>query len=268
MTGCWWTADVTSRDPATATVPDLLTNCLFSGERLPSEVAHVRRVARKRGRVAAARFALSIASVYARQLRLLGAARTFTFAEESYPYFRHWRVTTFLNERTIEVPIVTRELARRPGASILEIGNVLNQYVHIPHTVVDKYERASGVLNVDVVDFDPGVQYDLIVSISTLEHVGWDETPKEPDKNRARDAKPGTPARAGWPTGVHHAYRLQLASGRTAGARGAAVWRSAVYEAHESRERVARNSVGRGVRLAIRRAISARERSRRWDVGR
>jgi len=37
---------------------------------------------------------------------------------------------------------------------------------------------------VDVVDFDPGRTYDLIISISTLEHVGWDEEPIEPVKVR------------------------------------------------------------------------------------
>jgi hypothetical protein len=32
------------------------------------------------------------------------------------------------------------------------------------------------------VDFQPGKLYDLIVSISTLEHVGWDEEPRDPPK--------------------------------------------------------------------------------------
>jgi hypothetical protein len=38
--------------------------------------------------------------------------------------------------------------------------------------VLDKYEQAPGVINEDVVSFSPPQKYDLIVSVSTLEHVG------------------------------------------------------------------------------------------------
>jgi len=62
------------------------------------------------------------------------------------------------------------------------VGNVLSHYFRIFHDVLDKYEVAEGVINQDVVDFKPTQKYDLIVSISTLEHVGWDEEPKEPGK--------------------------------------------------------------------------------------
>ena len=48
--------------------------------------------------------------------------------------------------------------------------------------MVDKYERAPGVINQDIVDYVPGEKYDRIVSISTIEHVGWDEKPRDPDK--------------------------------------------------------------------------------------
>jgi cyclopropane fatty-acyl-phospholipid synthase-like methyltransferase len=63
---------------------------------------------------------------------------------------------------------------------VLEVGNVLAHYHRVRHAVVDKYERADGVLNRDVVDLRPERDYDLIVSISTLEHVGFDE-PGDPD---------------------------------------------------------------------------------------
>jgi SAM-dependent methyltransferase len=65
---------------------------------------------------------------------------------------------------------------------VLEIGNVLSHYVPVSHDVVDKYEQGPGVLNTDVLEFDPGKLYDLIISISTLEHVGWDEEAREADK--------------------------------------------------------------------------------------
>lgn len=62
------------------------------------------------------------------------------------------------------------------------MGNVLRHYLDHEHVVVDRYEHAPGVHNVDVVDFHPDERYDLIVSISTLEHVGFDEEPKDPEK--------------------------------------------------------------------------------------
>jgi len=64
------------------------------------------------------------------------------------------------------------------------VGNVLSHYGAVAHEVVDKYEEAPGVVNEDICTFDPGKQYDLIVSISTLEHLGWGwaQTPKEPEE--------------------------------------------------------------------------------------
>jgi hypothetical protein len=55
------------------------------------------------------------------------------------------------------------------------VGNVLSHYFSVNHDVVDKYEKAEGVINRDIIDFHPSKEYDLIISISTLEHVGWDE---------------------------------------------------------------------------------------------
>jgi len=69
-----------------------------------------------------------------------------------------------------------------PPERVLEIGNVLSHYFPTRHDIVDKFEQAPGVQNVDVVDFRPTQSYDLIVSISTLEHVGFNEQPLEPEK--------------------------------------------------------------------------------------
>jgi SAM-dependent methyltransferase len=46
--------------------------------------------------------------------------------------------------------------------------------------VVDKYEPAPGVLNRDVLELGELGPFDLIVAISTLEHVGHDEAPRDP----------------------------------------------------------------------------------------
>ena len=64
----------------------------------------------------------------------------------------------------------------------MEVGNVLSHYGPVRHDVLDKYEKAAGVINEDVCVFKPGKKYDLIVSVSTLEHVGWDEEPRDPNK--------------------------------------------------------------------------------------
>ena len=109
------------------------------------------------------------------------SARTFTFQGRHYNYFFHSYNTTWNNERTVEVPIV-RNFIGDGGKRILEVGNVLSHYFHVNYDVIDKYEKAHGVINEDVVDFQPSKKYDLIVSISTLEHVGWDENSRDPKK--------------------------------------------------------------------------------------
>jgi hypothetical protein len=58
----------------------------------------------------------------------------------------------------------------------------MGHYLPGHHTVVDKYEAGPGVLNVDVADLDLGSKFDLILSISTLEHVGLDEDEVDPEK--------------------------------------------------------------------------------------
>ncbi len=108
--------------------------------------------------------------------------KTFTFNGRTYPYLYHFCNKTWKNERGVEIPIFRDILRRHQDARILEVGNVLSHYVPIHHDVVDKYEVAPGVINQDIVEFAPTARYDLILSISTLEHVGWDEVPREPDK--------------------------------------------------------------------------------------
>ncbi len=128
--------------------------------------------------------------------RRLRGAPLFTLGGETYRHLIHPFILD--NERTVEIPIALREVERRPGARILEVGNVLGAYADFPHVVVDKYERAAGVLNVDIVDYRPDAPFDLILCISTLEHVGWDETPREPGKVlRALEAMRGMLAPGG-----------------------------------------------------------------------
>ena len=114
--------------------------------------------------------------------RWFRSGETFTFQGRAYSYFFHRHNTTWRNERSVEVPIIHALVKARPPDRVLEIGNVLRHYFSVSHDVVDKYEQAAGVINEDVVDYRPAKKYDLIVAISTLEHVGWDERPKDPAK--------------------------------------------------------------------------------------
>ncbi len=114
--------------------------------------------------------------------KTLGSSRSFTFQGQGYRYFYHVYNMTWKNERAVELPIVWRIVKEYRGKEVLEVGNVLSHYFNVGHDILDKYNKAPGVINQDVVDFHPSKKYDLIVSISTLEHVGWDEEPREPEK--------------------------------------------------------------------------------------
>lgn len=106
----------------------------------------------------------------------------FVFSGKTFHYFCHPYNATWRNERSVEIALAKDKLAELSGRKILEVGNVMAYYYPSKHVVVDKYEVALGVQNIDIVDFNPETRFDLIVSISTLEHVGWDETPREPGK--------------------------------------------------------------------------------------
>ncbi len=106
----------------------------------------------------------------------------FTFRGRRYNYFYHPYNVTWGNERSVEIAIIWDIVKGRLAKEILEVGNVLSNYFQFEHDVVDKFEKAEGVVNVDIVDYRPSKRYDLIVSISTMEHVGWDDVPREPTK--------------------------------------------------------------------------------------
>lgn len=120
--------------------------------------------------------------LYFYSLLWLKTPKTFTFNGQTYKYFWHWYNFTWRNERSIEIPIIREKVQSFHGKRILEVGNVLSHYTPCQHDILDKYEKGRNVMNQDVVDFQPSEKYDLIVSISTLEHVGWEEVPQEPRK--------------------------------------------------------------------------------------
>jgi hypothetical protein len=108
----------------------------------------------------------------------------FIFQGKVYHYFYHPYNCTYRNERAVEIPICWEIVkdARNKGQKILEVGNVLSHYFHVDHDIVDKYEKAIGIINEDVCNFKSSKKYYLIISISTLEHVGFDEEPRDPCK--------------------------------------------------------------------------------------
>jgi SAM-dependent methyltransferase len=105
----------------------------------------------------------------------------FVLDGRDYNYVWHEHAHTWRSERAVEIPIALAELATAQPARTLEVGNVLPNFARTRHRVIDKYETASGVQNEDAVSFGGG-PYDLIVSVSTLEHIGYDEDPREPGK--------------------------------------------------------------------------------------
>ena len=109
---------------------------------------------------------------------------TATFGHDGHalPYLRHAYNYTWLNERAVEVPLAAAVLTEAGDRRVLEVGNVLAHYLPVSHPVVDKYEQAPGVHNVDVVDIDLPGPFDLVLAISTLEHVGFDEEVRDPGK--------------------------------------------------------------------------------------
>lgn len=109
------------------------------------------------------------------------AAKTFGYEGREVPYFWHRYNHTWLTERAVEIALAADVLVDS-GPRTLEVGNVLGHYLPTSHTVVDKYERSAGVRNEDVVDLVLEEQQDLIISISTMEHVGLDEPDLDPDK--------------------------------------------------------------------------------------
>ena len=184
-------------------------------------VRRVGQTARERGSLPVARACLGWGAGYLGG-RLARRGGAFDYDGVPVPYFRHPYRWTWLNERAVEVALARRVLAGRDPAGVLEIGHVLPHYLPVRHEVVDKYERAPGVRNEDVVDLPAGPTYDLIVSVSTLEHVGLDEDVRDPGKpvralRRLTDLL--TPAGTLWvtvPVGYNADLDAQLRAGAVA----------------------------------------------------
>jgi SAM-dependent methyltransferase len=101
--------------------------------------------------------------------------RSFQWDGVTIDYFYHRYNTTWANERAVEVPIAKRYLEGIEPANLLEVGNVMAHYGVLGHAIVDKYEPAAGIINEDIIDYAPGRKFELILSVSTFEHIGFDD---------------------------------------------------------------------------------------------
>lgn len=114
----------------------------------------------------------------------------FYFNNNRLEYFDHSYNNRRLTEREIEIPIIGFYFKKTGIRKILEIGNVTNHYYTYfqdlidDKVVVDRYEKGFGVISQDVRDFKSDMKFDLIVSISTFEHM-------DSDRNRNKDYEKG-----------------------------------------------------------------------------
>ncbi|MEM6797311.1 MAG: hypothetical protein AAF725_25290 [Acidobacteriota bacterium] len=167
--------------------------------------------------------------------RRAAGPRRFTLGGEAFRYLVHPFILD--NERAVEIPLALaayRESERRLAEPrVLEVGNVLRAYCDLGQTVVDRYEVEPGVINLDLLDFhlgetrDPGGSrdaeaegFDLALSISTVEHIGHDERPREPEKalralwHLKRLVAPGGLLLVTFPAGYHPGLDRALEEGR------------------------------------------------------
>lgn len=105
----------------------------------------------------------------------------FYFNGKKYEYLIHPYNLSWINERTAEIPIVLDFLNQTNKKNILELGAVLQHYLKVQWDVVDKFETGEKVINKDILEFKPRKKFDLIITISTLEHIGFDDEDK-PEK--------------------------------------------------------------------------------------
>ena len=79
---------------------------------------------------------------------------------------------TWRFDRKYEIPIFIKVLEDYGKEDILEVGNTMKHYVDVNYDIVDKYEKDEGIINEDICTFKTDKKYGLIISISTLEHIG------------------------------------------------------------------------------------------------
>src|SRR5881227_3214237 len=88
--------------------------------------------------------------------------KNFFFEGATLEYFYAKYNITWVTERALEVPIGLHCVKEAGAKQTLEVGNVLGHYVKPEHAVLDKFERAPGIVNEDILEYRPGRTFDLI----------------------------------------------------------------------------------------------------------
>lgn len=95
---------------------------------------------------------------------------------KSYPQEYHAYNGAWYSERMVEIPYMYGQVrtALRRNHKVLEVGNTLGHYYFpVVWDVVDKYEKSPHSRLMDIIDVVG--KYDFIFSISTFEHIFFDE---------------------------------------------------------------------------------------------
>lgn len=108
-------------------------------------------------------------------MRKRRADKRFTLFGVEVPFAYHLYSQTWRNERSIEIAVAHEFLKHRAAGRMLELGNVLGHFGYVGHDVIDRYENVEGIINEDMIGWQAAEPYDTVVSISTLEHVRFDE---------------------------------------------------------------------------------------------
>jgi hypothetical protein len=172
---------VSSNNPSSPTAPPTTADLQPAGESRASAADLQERLERLESELQALRMSTL-------------AERRFVLDGESFAYHVSRKNRTWDNERAVEIPVAWGALQRRGSSEgVLEVGSVLGHYFEIAHPVLDKYEQYETVTwNEDVVTFEPPFAPELVLSISTLEHIGRSERPRDPGKfHEAIDAITG-----------------------------------------------------------------------------
>ncbi len=148
----------------------------------PGPLVRLLQSARERGPVATARSAAGWSLRFAggpAVARRVRGARSFELGGVRFDYRDDWYNWTWLGERAVEIPIAAAALNSADPGRTIEVGAVMSHYGYNTHRVIDRYEQGEGIEQIDIFDLPPTPVHDLVLSVSTLEHVGWDESPRD-----------------------------------------------------------------------------------------
>lgn len=106
-------------------------------------------------------------------------SRKFTFNNTSLTYCTNNYNHTWGCERAIEIAIARQFLRSNKQTRILEVGCVLPHYQSANWDVLDKFEQGNNIINQDILDYKAVKKYNTIVCISTIEHIGIDDSKKD-----------------------------------------------------------------------------------------